>query len=352
MSVQVLFLSSNAGAKPEWAHRNTSRDLPSDNAMEVQSQNWLEVDREFTSLQAALGFPGLKGNNVLQTLPDVRWMAIDQLLIHVTERVVLHFSGHGDPSGALYMRKDNGAPVAVEPKHLVEVVSRFRDRIPLVVLNACYSERLAQALTGSIDVVIGMTHAVEDSAAISFSQKFYQNLIFGGQAIGHAFAIAKAAIAAEFRRSGNEPAILARPGVDPGLIILFERPLRDDQGLSGHHLVQILRDQEQRLQEEMDSLRFDLGKLVIHEVSDDLIRECVCKLAITKKGLDGRKTGLYLAQIGLPSGVGLVAELKTIEAAINEHIREVDQWNEELRRARSRMLDQQRIVKGIGTLRM
>ena len=122
MSVQVLFLSSNAGARPKWAYQNTSRDVPSDKVTEGQFKNWLEVDREFTSLQAALAFPGLRGNNVLQTLPDVRWMAIDQVLIHVTERVVLHFSGHGDPSGALYMRKEDGAAVAVEPKYLVEVV--------------------------------------------------------------------------------------------------------------------------------------------------------------------------------------------------------------------------------------
>jgi hypothetical protein len=138
MPVLVLFLSLNAGARPQWGLQNPARDVPSDKITEVQPKNWLEVDREFTSLQAALGFPGLRGNNVLQTLPDVRWMAIDQVLVHVEERIVLHFSGHGDPLGALYMRNDDGTPVPVKPEYLIEVVSRFHDRIPLVVLNACF----------------------------------------------------------------------------------------------------------------------------------------------------------------------------------------------------------------------
>lgn len=332
-------------------HRNTGRDVPSDRITEIQFKNWLEVDREFTSLQAALGFPGLKGNNVLQTLPDVRWTAIDQVLVHVTERVVLHFSGHGDPSGRLYLRKDDGTPVAVEPNNLVEVVSRFSDRIPLVVLNACYSVQLARALTSKIDVVIGMTHAVEDEAAIAFSKKFYQSLIFGGQTIGDAFAISKAVIAVEFRGSGNEPAILARPGIDPSRIVLFEA-LRDDRGLSGHHVVQILRNEEQRLREEMDLLHLDLERLHVQNASDELIRECRSKLAIFKKGLDGRKTGLYLAQIGLPPAVRLVTDIVAIETVINEHIREVDRCQEELRRVRSRREDRQRMVTEISRQRM
>jgi hypothetical protein len=47
------------------------------------------------------------------------------------------------------------------------------------VLNACYSERQAQAIAQYIDCVIGMSKAIGDTAAISFSAAFYQALGYG-----------------------------------------------------------------------------------------------------------------------------------------------------------------------------
>ena len=48
-----------------------------------------------------------------------------------------------------------------------------------MVLNACYSEQQAKAIAEHIDYVIGMSNAISDSAAISFSAAFYQALGYG-----------------------------------------------------------------------------------------------------------------------------------------------------------------------------
>jgi hypothetical protein len=332
MSVQVLFLSSNAGAKPDW---QVLRDVPSDKIPKSRSLRWLEVDREYTNLQEALGYPGLQGNTVLQTLPDVKWTEVDKVLLHVKERVVLHFSGHGDPSGKLFMKKQDGTALAVPPTSLIGVVSKFRDRIPLVVLNACYSTQLAQALIDSIDVVVGMTHAVEDRAAILFSEMFYRNLIYGGQTIGDAFAIAKRGVADEFGNPSNEPALLSREAVDPSKMVLFE-PLRDDQAPPPHHVRTIISDTKRRLQDRVDSLRFEIEQLADNQKpTSENISKCQQQLMLARKELDGTMTGLCLAQVCLPSAAWTGSELQDIARVVEQNSQSVKNWMSQLQGLRT-----------------
>ncbi len=46
-----------------------------------------------------------------------------------------------------------------------------------VCLNACYSEKQAHAIAQHIDCVVGMSDAVGDESAVSFSASFYQALL-------------------------------------------------------------------------------------------------------------------------------------------------------------------------------
>ncbi|MGI5242637.1 hypothetical protein [Dactylosporangium sp. CA-139066] len=71
--------------------------------------------------------------------------------------------------------------------------------IRCVVLNACYSERLARATAARIGHVIGMRYPIGDEAAIQFSVGFYTGL-FAGATVPDAFARGRAHI-------------LARPGL-------------------------------------------------------------------------------------------------------------------------------------------
>ena len=52
----------------------------------------------------------------------------------------------------------------------------FADRVECIVLNACYSEVQAQAISEHINYVVGMSDAMEDRAAIEFAIGFYDAL--------------------------------------------------------------------------------------------------------------------------------------------------------------------------------
>lgn len=102
------------------------------------------------------------------------------------EPQVLHFSGHGDQSGNLCLEDDNGNSDLITPEGLAALIGQHRATIRCVILNACYSIRLAKALAEKIEYVIGMRYQIEDDAAIEFSFGFYVGL-FGGQSIPDAF---------------------------------------------------------------------------------------------------------------------------------------------------------------------
>ncbi|MGZ3303788.1 MAG: AAA-like domain-containing protein, partial [Isosphaeraceae bacterium] len=50
------------------------------------------------------------------------------------------------------------------------------DHVKCVVLNACYSEVQAEAISKHIDFVVGMKKAIGDEAAIKFAVGFYDAL--------------------------------------------------------------------------------------------------------------------------------------------------------------------------------
>ena len=89
---------------------------------------------------------------------------------------VVHFSGHGGFGRFLFLLGKDGlsAPVAAET-----VAAEFRalaaagSRVRCVVLNACYSDGVAEALVEHVDCVVGMTSAIADESAIAFASGFY-----------------------------------------------------------------------------------------------------------------------------------------------------------------------------------
>ena len=86
-----------------------------------------------------------------------------------------------------------GKTKPVPHEALKELFSLVSSDTKCVVLNACYSHVQAQAISQHIDYVIGMKHAISDSAAIAFAVGFYQAL-GGGRTIVDAFAFGKVQI--------------------------------------------------------------------------------------------------------------------------------------------------------------
>jgi serine/threonine protein kinase len=89
---------------------------------------------------------------------------------------VVHFSGHGVEQGGLLFEDENGLPVVVQGDKLAEV---FRAepghdwRVRCVVLNACYTDKVAEDLAVFVPCVVGMTNVIPAASVAAFAIGFY-----------------------------------------------------------------------------------------------------------------------------------------------------------------------------------
>ncbi|MEZ4363841.1 MAG: CHAT domain-containing protein [Kofleriaceae bacterium] len=88
---------------------------------------------------------------------------------------VLHFSGHGGPDGIVFESEDH-PHVTISPQQLATALKHHGETVEVVVLNACYSAYLADALLEHVDCVIGMSGKIDDDAALAFATDFYRDL--------------------------------------------------------------------------------------------------------------------------------------------------------------------------------
>ena len=104
---------------------------------------------------------------------SVRPSDITKALLN-TQPQIVHFSGHGTPSGELCFENFVGKSHFVEPDALASLFEQFSDQVNCVVLNACYSDIQAQTIAKHIKYIIAMNKEIDDSAAITFATGFYQ----------------------------------------------------------------------------------------------------------------------------------------------------------------------------------
>lgn len=89
---------------------------------------------------------------------------------------IVHFCGHGAGEKGIVLEDENGYAQTVSAEVLSEFFELFAEKIDCVVLNACYSEVQAKAISAHIKYVIGMKDQIGDEAAIEFSVAFYDAL--------------------------------------------------------------------------------------------------------------------------------------------------------------------------------
>ncbi|MDG4766820.1 CHAT domain-containing protein [Solwaraspora sp. WMMD406] len=131
------------------------------------------------------------------------------------EPQVVHFSGHGDREGYLYLENDLGDGDLISPEGLAELFRLHTPTLRCVIVNACHSVRLAEAVSQHIDYVIGMRSEILDEASIGFSTGFYEGL-FAGWTVPKAFANGCAHIQARRALEGQHrtPLLYSR-GAEP-----------------------------------------------------------------------------------------------------------------------------------------
>ncbi|MDY9927799.1 SIR2 family protein [Methanosarcina sp.] len=148
----------------------------------------LRLGEEFREIQEKLKLAKLRDNFRLE-LPQmsVRPSDISQALLD-TQPQIVHFSGHGTPTGALCFENLVGKAHPIGPDALAALFEQFSGQVNCVVLNACYAEIQAKAIAKHIKYVIGMNQAIGDKAAIAFATGFYQAL-GGGRSIDDAYRL-------------------------------------------------------------------------------------------------------------------------------------------------------------------
>ena len=90
---------------------------------------------------------------------------------------IVHFCGHGAGVDGIVLEDDTGQPTLVDKDALSKLFKLFAVKgVECVVLNACYSEVQAEAISQYIKYVVGMNQAIRDKAAIAFAVAFYDAL--------------------------------------------------------------------------------------------------------------------------------------------------------------------------------
>ncbi|MCP4108646.1 MAG: CHAT domain-containing protein [Desulfobacteraceae bacterium] len=91
---------------------------------------------------------------------------------------IVHFAGHGKQD-SLAFSDNRDKSHWIEQDALARLFELSASDVECVLLNACYTEQLAEAIGQHIDYVVGMEKAIGDIAAIEFSRGFYTALFAG-----------------------------------------------------------------------------------------------------------------------------------------------------------------------------
>ncbi len=130
---------------------------------------------------------------------------------------IVHFSGHGNKEGQIVIRGGKNDAHAVPIEALARLLGILKRNIRCVVLNACWSDKQAEAIAQEIDCVVGMSRAISDGAAVKFAAGFYQALGYGST-VQEAFDLGRNAIAGMNIPGDATPQLRTRTGVSAASI--------------------------------------------------------------------------------------------------------------------------------------
>jgi hypothetical protein len=140
-------------------------------------------------------------------LKDIRRALLDY------EPQIVHFCGYGEEDG-LKVEDEKGNTVLVPPHALSGLFELFAKQIECVLLNACYSEKQANAMSQHISYVIGMSHSIRSETAIEFAVGFYDGL-GAGKPVEEAFKFGRNAIQLYNIPGHLAPLLLVKKPVSP-----------------------------------------------------------------------------------------------------------------------------------------
>lgn len=134
----------------------------------------LRVDREQRAIKDELDRSEIGRQFTVRSSLATRYHDIQRELL-MAKPTVLHFAGHGD-TGGIFVENDRGKKHLIPTQALADLLSipMIRQRLRVVVLNACWTQAQANAIRRRIKgMVVGMSHEVSEDAAIEFSRGLY-----------------------------------------------------------------------------------------------------------------------------------------------------------------------------------
>jgi hypothetical protein len=173
----------------------------------------LRLDKEIRSIEEAIRRATNRDLFEIKVRTAVRPADIRRAIAEEQPSIV-HFCGHGLEDGSLLLEDDGGNDKPVAPSSLASLFKLHADYVKCVLLNACYSEKPAVAISQYINYVIGMNNSIQDGAATEFAKGFYDGLgytISGNQDVfQRAFDEGMVAIEMEDLSQGEIPVLRTR----------------------------------------------------------------------------------------------------------------------------------------------
>ncbi|KAB8319525.1 CHAT domain-containing protein [Tolypothrix campylonemoides VB511288] len=152
----------------------------------------LRLGEEVREIDAGLQRAKQRDQFVLEQKWAVQPRDIQRAILDINPSIV-HFSGHGTGNEGLVFEDETGSAKLVDSEALAKLFDLFADQIECIVLNGCYSQVQAEAISQHINYVIGMSKAIGDRAAIEFAVGFYDAL-GAGQSVEFAHKLGCATI--------------------------------------------------------------------------------------------------------------------------------------------------------------
>ena len=181
----------------------------------------LKIDEEIRMIEGKIRAAEYRDSIELKSAWAVRPDDLQQILLEHKPHIV-HFSGHGAPTGELILLDKDRNPKPVKPEAIQSLFTILKDNIRIVFFNACYTEKQARAINEVIDCVIGMNTYISDQAATVFAASFYRALGFG-RSIKDAFELGKTALQLEGIPGEDTPKFLTKAEIYPSKIFLYEQ---------------------------------------------------------------------------------------------------------------------------------
>jgi hypothetical protein len=190
----------------------------------------LDLIKESNAIEDIIDSAGAGDQFLFKQRHEASVSTLQQYLIKYKPQIV-HFAGHGNDeteTGIFLFQDLKGKK---EPASKESIADLFRtlneqdnitekDKIRLVVLNACFSQELADEIAKYVDCVIGMQNQIKDTAARKFAESFYFGIASPQKSVHTALELGRNQL--ELLNIPKEhmiPDIAVREGTDPNKII-------------------------------------------------------------------------------------------------------------------------------------